>query len=59
IEAAKETVERLAAVDEIPDDTSPDETSESPEGLKIPEQEISELKVTNDETSSSDNLTVD
>ena len=59
IEAAKETVERLAAVDEIPDDTSPDETSESPEGLKIPEQEISELKVTNDETSPSDNLTVD
>tara|TARA_B100002003_G_scaffold251178_1_gene293504 strand:- start:28 stop:1413 length:1386 start_codon:yes stop_codon:yes gene_type:complete len=59
IEAAKETVERLAAVDEIPDDTSPDETSESPEGLKTPEQETSELKVTNDETSPSDNLTVD
>lgn len=59
IETAKETVERLAAVDEIPDDVSPDETSESPEGLETPEQGTSELKVTNDETSPSDNLTAD
>lgn len=59
IETAKETVERLAAVDEIPDDGSPDETSESPEGLETPEQGASALKVTDDETSPSDNLTAD
>ncbi len=59
IETAKETVERLAAVDEIPDDVSPDKTSESPEGLEIPEQGTSELEVTDDETSPSDNLTAD
>lgn len=59
IEAAKESVERLAAVDEIPDDVSPDETSESPEGVETPEQGTPELKVTNDETSPSDNLTTD
>ncbi|MEE8414671.1 MAG: transcription termination factor NusA [Desulfobacterales bacterium] len=59
IETAKETVERLAAVDEIPDDVSPDETSESPEGLETPEQGTSELEVTDDETSPSDNLTAD
>jgi hypothetical protein len=52
-------VERLAAVDEIPDDVSPDETSESPEGLETPEQGTSELEVTDDETSPSDNLTAD
>ncbi|HEA65860.1 MAG TPA: transcription termination/antitermination protein NusA [Desulfobacterales bacterium] len=59
IETAKEAVERLAAVDEIPDDVSPDEISESPEGLETPAQGTSELKVTNDETSPSDNLTAD
>jgi N utilization substance protein A len=59
IETAKETVERLAAVDEIPDDVSPDETSEPPEGLETPEQGTSELKVTDDETSPSDNLTAE
>jgi len=59
IETAKETVERLAAVDEIPDDESPDETSESPEGLETPEQGTSEPEVTDDETSPSDNLTAD
>lgn len=59
IETAKETVERLAAVDEIPDDVSPDETSESPEGLETPEQGTSELKVTDDEISPSNNLTAD
>jgi len=59
IETAKETVERLAAVDEIPDDESPDEASESPEDLETPEQGTSEPEVTDDETSPSDNLTAD
>ena len=59
IEIAEETVERLATVDEIPDEVSPDETSESSEGLEPPEQVTSELEVTNDETSPSDELTVD
>ncbi len=56
IETAKE---RLAAINEIPVDESPDETSESSENLEVPEQGTSELKVTNDETSPSDNLAVE